>query len=124
MSQPIHMSGANLRVSDSFKYQGNRKVVTDTNSIFTTVSTWLTPNMTTGNARLLAAAYNAFDSAAKKLGLNAVELAERMQDGEIASLVSAIEQLMWQVVNGTSVEQGNAAIEARAILTRVRGDAA
>lgn len=35
----------------------------------------------TDNARLLAAAYNAFDSAAKILGLNAVEMAERMEDG-------------------------------------------
>jgi hypothetical protein len=35
------------------------------------------------NARLLAAAYNAFDSAARKLGCNAVELAERMQDGNL-----------------------------------------
>lgn len=33
------------------------------------------------SARLFAAAYNAFDSAAKKLGVNAVELAEAMRDG-------------------------------------------
>jgi hypothetical protein len=42
------------------------------------------------NARLLAAAYNAFDSAAAKLGVNAVELAERMADGGIAELVEAL----------------------------------
>jgi hypothetical protein len=41
------------------------------------------------HCRLLAAAYNAFDSAARKLGCNAVELAERMQDGELAELIEA-----------------------------------
>ena len=35
-------------------------------------------------------AYNAFDSAAKRLGVNAVELAERMADGGIAGLYSAL----------------------------------
>jgi hypothetical protein len=48
------------------------------------------PAETEGNARLLAAAYNAFDSAAKRLGCNAVELAERMADGAIAELVQAL----------------------------------
>ena len=37
------------------------------------------------NARLLAAAYNAFDSAAKNLGINAVEFAERMQESGLPS---------------------------------------
>ena len=46
------------------------------------------------NTRLLAAAYNAFDSAGKKLGVNAVELAERMQDGGIAELVIALEMAL------------------------------
>jgi hypothetical protein len=36
---------------------------------------------TGANARLLAAAYNAFDSAARALGCNAVQLAEAMQEG-------------------------------------------
>ena len=44
-----------------------------------------------GNARLLAAAYNAFDSAAAKLGVNAVELSEAMADGGIAALVEAVQ---------------------------------
>jgi len=43
-----------------------------------------------GNARLLIAAYNAFDSAARKLGVNAVELAERMADGELARLIEGV----------------------------------
>lgn len=41
-------------------------------------------------ARQMAAAYNAFDSAAKKLGLNAVEFAERMQAGGIAEVLEAL----------------------------------
>jgi DNA-binding transcriptional regulator YiaG len=44
---------------------------------------------TMGNARLLVAAYNAFDSAARKLGINAVVLAERMESGGLAELVEA-----------------------------------
>ncbi len=44
---------------------------------------------TMGNARLLISAYNAFDAAARRLGVNAVELAEGMADGELAELVKA-----------------------------------
>jgi hypothetical protein len=40
---------------------------------------------------VLAAAYNAFDSAAKKLGVSAVELAEAIQDGQIADLIRALQ---------------------------------
>jgi hypothetical protein len=50
----------------------------------------ITREQAIGNARLLAAAYNAFDSAARVLGCNAVELAERMADGGIAALVEAV----------------------------------
>ena len=46
-----------------------------------------------GNARLLSAAYNAFDSAAEKLGLNAVEFAECMQEGGRAELLHAFEDI-------------------------------
>ncbi|NOG70450.1 hypothetical protein [Roseicella sp. DB1501] len=45
------------------------------------------------NARLLAASYNAFDAAASRLNLNAVELAERMQSGMLADLLKALEDL-------------------------------
>src|SRR5271154_2580230 len=55
-----------------------------------TVST--TREQAIGKARLLAAAYNAFDSAAKKLGCNAVDLAESMADGLICDLVQALEK--------------------------------
>lgn len=44
---------------------------------------------TMGNARLLIGAYNAFDAAARRLGVNAVELAEGMADGGLAELVKA-----------------------------------
>ena len=39
------------------------------------------------NGRLFAAGFNAFTTGAKKLGLNAMEFAERMQDGEMAELL-------------------------------------
>lgn len=43
------------------------------------------------NARLIYASAKAFDSAARKLGVNAVEFSERMADGGIAELVRALE---------------------------------
>src|ERR1017187_7243012 len=46
-----------------------------------------------GHARLLTAAHNAFVTAAQRRGCNAVELAERMQNAEIAELVEALDQL-------------------------------
>lgn len=68
------------------------------------------------NARLLSAAYNAFDSTAKKLGINAVEFAERMQDGGIADLVMALE---WYAKNMTDH------LDAKALyaLAKVKGGA-
>ena len=48
------------------------------------------PAQQKANACLLAASYNAFDSAATRLNLIAVELAERMQDGGIADLIAAL----------------------------------
>jgi hypothetical protein len=59
------------------------------------------------NARLLAAAYNAFDSAAKKLGVNAVELSERMQLGAIADLISALEQAREHIDGEIDVVDGD-----------------
>jgi hypothetical protein len=44
---------------------------------------WNADGRLEANARLLAAAYNAFDSSARRLGCNAVELAEAMQDGAL-----------------------------------------
>ena len=48
----------------------------------------------TATTRLFAAGYNAFDSAAQRLRINAVELAEAMQDGGIASMLEALEDLL------------------------------
>jgi hypothetical protein len=52
-----------------------------------------------GNTRLLAAAYNAFDSAARRLGVNAVELAERMQEGDLYELVRSLRDVAGRLRN-------------------------
>jgi hypothetical protein len=82
------------------------------------------------NGRLIKAAYNAFDSAAKKLGCNAVELAERMQNGEIADLVETLQlfeqsRTAFEHANDTESERlyANAADRNRAILAKVKGGA-
>jgi len=82
------------------------------------------------NACLLSAAYNAFDSAAKKLGVNAVELAESMADGGIAELVETV-QLFEE--SRTAFEHANDAASdmiyaeaverSRGILAKVKGGA-
>lgn len=51
---------------------------------------WLLTDSCDANGELLAATYNAFDSAAKRLSLNAIDLAEQMEDGGIADLVAAL----------------------------------
>jgi hypothetical protein len=45
------------------------------------------------NARLIVAAVNAFDSAARRLGIPATELAEGLQRGEIADLLMTLDDL-------------------------------
>jgi hypothetical protein len=95
MSQPIHTPGP-AQLPTGFKsvqpdgHDGMPLFVTG--DPFDTVAIVLPRKECNANARLLAAAYNAFDSAARKLGCNAVELAEQMQDGAIAELVSAVEK--------------------------------
>lgn len=83
-----------------------------------------------GDARLLTAAYNAFDSAAKNLGVNAIELAERMQDGELAELINALSPLVDAVFNDNGDITMNFAqitsadgLRARAILAKLKGGA-
>ena len=79
------------------------------------------------NARLLAAAYNAFDSAARKLGCNAVELAERMQDGAIAELLLTTKNLHacidWSDVPSYEKEMAEVGERACRIIAKVKGDA-
>lgn len=86
------------------------------------------------NARLLAASYNAFDSAARTLDCNAVELAESVQDGGICDLVAALklaEHAMSFVLQPgyTQTAEGIKAWAdelflpaARAALAKVKGD--
>jgi len=64
------------------------------------------------NARLLAAAYNAFDSAGKKLGLNAVLLAEGLQHGAIADLIGALEQAREHIDGEIDVVDGDYGVPA------------
>jgi hypothetical protein len=56
----------------------------------------------TATTRLFTAGYNAFDSAARRLGISAVHLAERMQDGEIAAMLEALEAIKawWMLTPG------------------------
>jgi len=82
MTQPIHtpgpasVTGANQRAYYPQLRIGNRAIDMITDN----------PD---ADGRLLAAAYNAFDSAARALNCNAVELAEAMQDGAFLTEVLA-----------------------------------
>ena len=49
------------------------------------------------NARLFAAAYNAFDSSAAKLELNTIEFAENLCDGGIAQLLTSLEECVDEI---------------------------
>ena len=88
------------------------------------------------DARLLAAAYDAFDSAATKLATNAVELAERMQEGGIADLIQALSSLvsvcehrpahasgrpMAPMLSTQGAHARKAIAEARAAITKATG---
>jgi hypothetical protein len=84
---------------------------------------------TGANARLFAAAYNAFDSAARRLGLNAVEFAERMQDGGIAELFDLLNEAIEEDnirVAGENLSNFDRCFRARArdIVAKVKGGAA
>ncbi len=78
-----------------------------------------------GNARLLTAGWNAFDSAAKRLGLNAVEFAERMQDGGIAELLTVLEDVAeWLAdgtVDGVHFEEVAVSEAVRDVIAKARG---
>jgi hypothetical protein len=62
--------------------------------------------------RLTNAAYNAFDSAAKKLGVNAVLLAEGLQNGGIAELIGALEQAREHIDGEIDVVDGDYGVPA------------
>jgi hypothetical protein len=83
------------------------------------------------NARFLAASYNAFDSAARRLAINAVEFSERMADGGIAELLEALDYLLEQTVDmdlkyGILLTEGeeDARAKALAIIAKAKGGAA
>ena len=128
MSQPVHTPGP-VRVFSPF---GRPEIVTDRPTAHETqsvVTQFGQPNADS-NARLLAAAYNAFDSAAKRLGVNAVEFAERMADGGLAELAESHEDLVTDIDGLKSdfevcreISNGSYARRSRAILAKVKGSA-
>jgi hypothetical protein len=81
------------------------------------------------NARLLCAAYNASESAARELGCDAVALSERMQEGEFAALAGCLGDVLSRfrscIAGGNGeIEGDKEAIErADSILSRVKGGA-
>jgi hypothetical protein len=73
------------------------------------------------------AAYNAFDSAGRKLGINAVEFAEQMQDGGIAELCEVLAKLLGDadhIMYHTPHLDADYFDQARAALAKVKGGAA
>jgi hypothetical protein len=82
MSKPIHTAGPVEVGQDGELYSYSKHQ---------SVAMVLLSEEGEANARLLVASYNAFDSAAKKLGLNAVELAEAMQSGQLTDLLRALQ---------------------------------
>jgi hypothetical protein len=97
MTQPIHTPGpaqlpTGFRLVDEEQHDGMPLFANG--DPFDTIAIVLARKGCNGNARLLAAAYNAFDSAAKHLGVNAVELSERVQEGAIAELFVQLSQTL------------------------------
>jgi len=74
------------------------------------------------NAKLFCAAFNAFDSAAFRLGISAVQLAEVLQDGRIAELVELLQ------ITSTNVDSDKMGMDqfcnlgkiSRTILAKIR----
>ena len=137
MSQPKHSPGPldyHFYVSSVPRYTPGGSVIREE------VEKWdlLAPNGTailssfggrywhSANARLLTAAYNAIDSAAAKVGVNAIELAERMAGGDIADLITMVGDILvhWDRYDTEGPYPMDALIEhARAIHEKVKGHA-
>ena len=104
MSQPIHTPGPVEVIMETDHHVDGTPfkdyfIVTSGEKSRTVADTYncdfvLAENDRHANARLLAAAFNAFDSAGTRLRCNAVELAERMQEGGISDLVEAVQGLL------------------------------
>ena len=126
MSQPIHTPGP-VRV---FSPLGRPEIVTDRATAHEkqSVVTQFGQPSADSNARFIAASYNAFDSAARRLAINAVEFSERMADGGIAELLEALDYLLEQTVDmdlkyGILLTEGeeDARAKALAIIAKVKG---
>jgi hypothetical protein len=92
MKQSIHTPGPlTLTEDDTMVAMGSDCYVAQTLAISPKLSAEIREKER-ANGRLLTAAYNAFDSAAEKLSINAVECAEKMADGAIADLLNALER--------------------------------
>lgn len=118
MIQPIHMPGP-VRVSDSTFTQLPGENLPRW-ELRVSLQASVAYAHREEDARLLAAAYNAFDSAAKKLGCNAVELAEAMRDGELLSEILSNSDL---ILYHTPHLDRAAFEKVTAIFAKVKGDA-
>src|ERR1700733_4963595 len=115
MSKPIHtpgpcVVGRNTGTKLPVLLQADGPVIAEI-TLWTSTGKSI-PEMVNANARLLAAAYNAFDSAAKKLGVNAVLLAEGLQHGGLADLISALEQARGHIDGEIDVVDGDYGVPA------------
>ena len=93
MTKPIHTPGP-TQLPTGFQFvkpdEHEGMPLFSNGDPFDTIAIVLPRKECNSNARLLAGAYNAFDSAAKALNLNAVELAERMAGGGVAELIQIL----------------------------------
>src|ERR1039458_2791211 len=96
MSQPVHTPGPVI-ARPEMESRARRITITGATSPVAIAEIVPTTHgydaLAEANGRFIRGAYNAFDSAAKKLGCNAVELAERMQEGGLAELVAVLEDM-------------------------------
>jgi hypothetical protein len=131
MTQPVHTPGPvkTHNPADGCKNDGLYWQILQSTKDAIGARAIIASDMSRDDCRLLAAAYNAFDSAAKKLGVNTVELAERMQDGEMAVLVECLKDVLSRfhscIADGNGKIEGDQAAMARAgkILDRMKGGA-
>ena len=139
MKQPIHTPGP-IKWSEDFGLYSDHGTITQAQSgaRYDDGSDPASIEISKPDARLLVAAYNAFDSAAQQLGLDAVEFAERMAECGIAELVDALQAAHREIrawrdgINVRSHNMHEAKVGATyasessilGILAKVRGDVA
>lgn len=128
MKQPIHTPGP-IKWSEDFGLYSDHGTITNAcnGAQYDDSSDPATIEISKPDARLLVAGYNAFDSAAQHLGLNAVEFAERMADGALADLLESHNDMLYRF--HSCISDGNGEIEgdkeamarARAVIEKVKG---